>query len=167
LNADSSRPSAASKTYTRNVKGRTYGTLSEVAASGEWPDLIKVIASNGKVGYVKTEEFMPLRKEISDSDLKAFLASTATVWDQDERAPVGEYRQRAGGRRAERATRVVQRRSADPRRSWRNPPHQVEDPELSTVGPARAQPPKAWMSTPIEHGPHRPPATRNGDCQPP
>ena len=111
LNADSSRPSAASKTYTRNVKGRTYGTLSEVAASGEWPDLIKVIASNGKVGYVKTEEFMPLRKEISDSDLKAFLASTATVWDQDERAPVGEYRQRAGGRRAERATRVVQRLS--------------------------------------------------------
>lgn len=46
--------------YPQNAAGLTYGTMAQRRITGEYPDLISVVASNGESGYVKLEDFDPI-----------------------------------------------------------------------------------------------------------
>lgn len=47
-------------TYPQNAAGLTYGTMAQRRITGEYPDLISVVATNGESGYVKLEDFDPI-----------------------------------------------------------------------------------------------------------
>lgn len=46
--------------YPQNAAGLTYGTMAQRKITGEYPDLISVVATNGESGYVKLEDFDPI-----------------------------------------------------------------------------------------------------------
>lgn len=46
--------------YPKNAAGLTYGTMAQRRITGEYPDLISVVATNGESGYVKLEDFDPI-----------------------------------------------------------------------------------------------------------
>lgn len=46
--------------YPQNAAGLTYGTMAQRRITGEYPDLISVVATNGESGYVKLEDFDPI-----------------------------------------------------------------------------------------------------------
>ena len=46
--------------YPQNAAGLTYGTMAQRRLTGEYPDLISVVATNGESGYVKLEDFDPI-----------------------------------------------------------------------------------------------------------
>ncbi|MGI5962677.1 MAG: hypothetical protein ACOX7N_03050 [Lawsonibacter sp.] len=48
------------RAYPQNAAGLTYGTMAQRRITGEYPDLISVVATNGESGYVKLEDFDPI-----------------------------------------------------------------------------------------------------------
>lgn len=59
--------------------GMTYGTIPQSEITGEYPDLVSVVATNGSSGWVKLEDFEPIRYLVksgtSTEELNAYIDS--------------------------------------------------------------------------------------------
>ncbi|PSR25467.1 MAG: peptidase M56 BlaR1 [Sulfobacillus thermosulfidooxidans] len=51
-NAASTYPNNPAPRFPKNVHGQTYGSIANVTSMSQYPDLVLVQATNGKVGYV-------------------------------------------------------------------------------------------------------------------
>lgn len=67
------------QTFPVAKNGMTYGTMAQSWITGEYPDLVSVVATNDKSGWVKLEEFEPIRylvkKGASTEELNAYIDS--------------------------------------------------------------------------------------------
>ncbi|GAA2174904.1 hypothetical protein GCM10009784_15150 [Arthrobacter parietis] len=78
--------------WPENEFGQTYG----MQVGEEYPDLVRVIATNGKMGYIYAEELQPVELS-SPEDVAAWKESVAgtvevaTVYQNDGKTVIGEF----------------------------------------------------------------------------
>ncbi|GAB3588695.1 hypothetical protein [Calidifontibacter terrae] len=87
-------PGAASP-YKVNAAGLTYGSDADAAAAGVEPDLVLVVATNGKTGYVLNSDLngpQPTSPEQAASpQFQSPPPRTITVYESDGKTVVGEF----------------------------------------------------------------------------
>lgn len=77
-------PGSATR-WPRNANGLTYGSALNTASSQDEPDLIRVLATNGRTGYVLRSDLEPSPKSPEDA-----LRQQAAQEGKDEVIPVYE-----------------------------------------------------------------------------
>jgi hypothetical protein len=55
-----------------NSRGQTYGSAAGVSVPSQLPDLIAVVATNGKIGYITKTAFMPTTKSLTLQQVLSF-----------------------------------------------------------------------------------------------
>ena len=74
--------------YPRNAHGQTYGSAAKATTPHNEPDLILVVATNGKTGYAKRADLEPASPA---NPAQAVAAQKANAADGAVRAPIPVY----------------------------------------------------------------------------
>lgn len=99
--SDSSRPVPAAgekpaPTYPKNDRGQTFGSDIDAPNPAQGPDLVRVYATNGKVGYVYSEQLngpsFSSPQAASAWSAGARVASTIPVYESDGVTQIGDFR---------------------------------------------------------------------------
>lgn len=88
--------------YEVNEKGHTFGSMEDsVIDEGSYeelfdsyPDLIEVVASNGKTGYVKKEDLIPAEQPSNPEEAvyaQEQIDKSIPVYNEDESSIIGYY----------------------------------------------------------------------------
>lgn len=81
--------------YATNASGVTYGAGDPAVLDFNWPQLVLVVASNGKEGYVYRDEFVTPRpsspEEAARLSVEFLSERTLTVYESDGVTPIGTY----------------------------------------------------------------------------
>jgi hypothetical protein len=82
------RSQMAAPAYPKNASGQTYGSAAEATTPQNEPDLILVVATNGKTGYAKRTDLDP---KSAANPAQAVAAQKANAASSAVRAPVPVY----------------------------------------------------------------------------
>jgi hypothetical protein len=90
------RSQEAAPAYPRNASGQTYGSAALATTPENEPDLILVVATNGKQGYVKRAELEPQSaanpaQAVAQAKSKANVRALVPVYKSDGKTPIGEF----------------------------------------------------------------------------
>lgn len=91
--ADSVTPESATTAWATNASGQTFGKELEAKSWSDRPELISVVADNGKVGYVFAKEVdqpATTSLDVREARLKAYLRGrTIPVYESDGVTQIG------------------------------------------------------------------------------
>jgi hypothetical protein len=82
------RSEMAAPVYPKNASGQTYGSAAKATTPQNEPDLILVVATNGKTGYAKRTDLEP---PSAANPAQAVAAQKANTASNAVRAPIAVY----------------------------------------------------------------------------
>ena len=82
------RSQMAAPVYPKNASGQTYGSAANATTPQNEPDLILVVATNGKTGYAKRTDLEP---KAAANPAEAVAAQKANAASTAVRAPIPVY----------------------------------------------------------------------------
>lgn len=80
--------------FPKNERGETYGSIKDLAPNEKGPDLIQAYTVDGKLGYVRAEDFFGEPPKTPDDALKTQAVRSTreiNVYESDGKTVIGKF----------------------------------------------------------------------------